>query len=107
MVYIISITAGLETKKPGLIPGMESGIHGLHQPFLAENQHGKTYGAREHTQETENHSGIHSCVGHCEGAGVGDANRKSKIVRRQLSLIDGFFQQLVPVRGFGFRQAVL
>ena len=57
---------------PGLIPGMESGIHGLHQPFLAVNQHCKTYGAREHTQDTENHSGIHSCVGHGEGAGVGE-----------------------------------
>ena len=75
--------------------------------IMTENQHRKTNGAGNQTENAENHSGIRSCVGHGEGAGVGDANCDGKIVRRQFPLIGGFFQQLVPVRGFGFRQAVL
>jgi len=86
---------------------MMGSIHGLHQPFLAVNQHGKTYSARDHTEDTENHSGITSCVGHGKGAGVADTNRKRKIVRRQRTFIGSFVQKFVALRCFGFRQAVL
>ena len=82
-------------------------IHGLYQPFFAVNQHDKTYGAREHTEDTENHSGTPSCVGHGEGTGVGDANCDGKIIRRKLSLIGRLREQLVAIRGFGLRQTVL
>ena len=41
MVYIISITAGVETKKPGLIPGMVGIRHEL-LPFLMKNQQSQT-----------------------------------------------------------------
>ena len=85
---------------------MVEGGHGLRLLFVI-NQKPQTAEGRDHAENSENHPGSVSGIGHGEGTGVGDTNRKGKIVRRQLTFISGFVQQFVTLRGFCFRQAVL